>query len=57
MLEFYIMTEEGRVNLELNFTYLNFTAKYLNVSIEFTNPDFISAWTSKDKLGLIINGN
>ena len=57
MLEFYIIAEEGRVNLELNFTYLNFTAEYLNVSIEFTNPDYISAWTSKDKLGVTINGN
>ena len=57
MLEFYIIAEEGRVNRKLNFTYSNFTAGYLNVSIEFTNPDYISAWTSKDKLGVTINGN
>jgi hypothetical protein len=57
MLDFYIIKEEGRVNLEFNFTYLNFTANYLIVSIEFTNPAYNSAWTSKDKLGLTVNGN
>ena len=57
MLEFYILKEDGKVNLKLNFTFLNFTADYLNVSIEFTHPNYITEWTPRDKLGLTINGN